>query len=151
MKLTDLISEDLVKMELTGTSKDEVMEEMADLIDQSGALNQLERFKKDLYLREKEGSTGIGFGIAIPHGKSDGVNTARVALGIKREGIEWNSMDGEKAKLIFMIAVPEKNAGQEHLKILQMLSRKLMDEAFRTELLNSQTKETTLELLGKIE
>ena len=106
MKLTDLISEDLVKMELTGTSKDEVMEEMADLIDQSGALNQLERFKKDLYLREKEGSTGIGFGIAIPHGKSDGVNTARVALGIKREGIEWNSMDGEKAKLIFMIAVP---------------------------------------------
>ncbi|MBA4494654.1 PTS sugar transporter subunit IIA [Paenactinomyces guangxiensis] len=90
----------------------------------------------------------MGFGIAIPHGKSAGVSYPRVAFGRKLEGIDWNSMDDEKAKLIFMIAVPEEQAGNEHLKILQALSRKLIDDSFRAQLLDAKTKDEVISLMN---
>ncbi|KHF29275.1 PTS system mannose-specific EIIBCA component [Anoxybacillus sp. BCO1] len=115
-------------MYIEGTTKDEIMAEMIEMIDRAGMLFDKEEYKESLYRREKEGSTGIGFGIAIPHGKSTAVRQTCVAFGVKRNGVDWDSLDGEKAKLIFMIAVPEEHAGNEHLKILQLLSRKLISD-----------------------
>ncbi|WP_297991102.1 PTS sugar transporter subunit IIA [uncultured Anoxybacillus sp.] len=146
MTLTQLLTEQLVKLHLEGTTKDEIMEEMIELIDQAGGLLDRKGYKQALYDREREGSTGIGFGIAIPHGKSDAVKHPCLALGVKQEGVDWDSLDGEKVKLIFMIAVPEQYAGNEHLKILQLLSRKLMDDAFREQLLTMQEVGDVLQL-----
>ncbi|MCY9402365.1 PTS sugar transporter subunit IIA, partial [Bacillus haynesii] len=73
-----------------------------------------------------------------------------VAFGIKRSGVDWKSLDGTDAKLIFMIAVPKESGGNEHLKLLQMLSRKLMDDTYRDKLLSAQTKEEAYKLLDEI-
>ena len=120
-------------------------------LDAANVLTSRSEFKKAIVNREIESSTGIGMNIAIPHGKSNAVIKPRVVFGIKKDGVDWFSLDGTDAKLIFMIAVPEKSQGNAHLKILQMLSRKLMDESFREELLKVQTKEQAYELLGRIE
>ncbi|MDQ0252982.1 PTS system fructose-specific IIC component [Evansella vedderi] len=151
MKLTDLTSIGLIDTELNGSTRDEIIDELIEKLDAEGALKSKRKFKKAILKREKEGSTGIGFSIAIPHGKSKAVESPKVAFGIKREGVDWNSMDGDPAKLVFMIAVPEESAGNEHLKILQMLSRKLMDETFREQLVNVGSAEEALGLLGEIE
>lgn len=89
--------------------------------------------------------------IAIPHGKSEAVREPSVAFGIKRSGVDWNSLDESEAKLIFMIAVPKESGGNQHLKILQMLSRKLMDDNYRKRLLSVQTTEEAYKLLEEIE
>lgn len=150
MKLTELMDKSLVDIDLNGSSKNEVLDEMIEKLDQSGALKSKRKFRKTIEKREKEGSTGIGFKVAIPHGKSKAVTSPKVAFGLSRTGVDWNSVDGEPARLVFMIAVPEESAGNEHLKILQMLSIKLMDEQFRTELLQVQTVDEAYELLDQI-
>ncbi|MNW47624.1 PTS system mannose-specific EIIBCA component [compost metagenome] len=88
--------------------------------------------------------------VAVPHGKSAAVRKPRVVFGIKPEGVDWSSADGSPAKLIFMIAVPAENKGNEHLKILQMLSRKLMDDGFREQLLQVKSKQEAYELLDQV-
>ncbi|WP_025025617.1 fructose PTS transporter subunit IIA [Caldalkalibacillus mannanilyticus] len=150
MLLTQLLTEELIELELKGTTKEEIMNEMIEMIDQAGVLSSKEKFRAALMKREEEGSTGIGFGIAIPHGKTEAVQSARVAFGVKRTGVDWESLDGEAATLIFMIAVPEKNAGEEHLKILQLLSRKLMDDDFREKLLKVTRKEEVSQLFEEM-
>ncbi|WAA08895.1 PTS fructose transporter subunit IIABC [Fervidibacillus albus] len=150
-QLTDIISLDLIEPNLTGSTRDEVIDELIEQFDQSGILNSKETFKQTILNREKQSSTGLGMNIAIPHGKSDAVKRPAVAFGIKREGVDWNSLDGTDAKLIFMIAVPASGSGDAHLKILQMLSRKLMDDEFRSQLLNVKTKAEALELLRTVQ
>ena len=117
----------------------------------AGVLDSKEDFKKAILKREAESTTGLGMNIAIPHGKSVAVKRPAVVFGIKRDGVDWKSLDGSDAKLIFMIAVPEEANGNAHLKILQMLSRKLMDNDFREQLLKVTEKEEALKLLDTIE
>nr|WP_263324573.1 PTS fructose transporter subunit IIABC [Neobacillus sp. Marseille-Q6967] len=150
-KLTDITGVDLIETELTGITRDDVIDELISKFDQNGILSSKADFKQAILNREAESSTGLGMTIAIPHGKSNAVKRPAVAFGIKRDGVDWKSLDGTDAKLIFMIAVPEKAAGDAHLKILQMLSRKLMDESFREELLNVTSKEEAYKLLDKIQ
>ncbi|ANX14324.1 PTS mannose transporter subunit IIABC [Fictibacillus arsenicus] len=149
-KLTDIMDLDLIDLDLEGSTRNEVIEEMINKLDYSGTLSSKGEFKQAIVSREKESTTGIGMNIAIPHGKSESVKTPRVVFGLKRDGVDWNSLDGSAAKLIFMIAVPKHNEGNEHLKILQMLSRKLMDENYREQLLAVQTKEEAYKLLENI-
>ncbi|PTX59661.1 PTS system nitrogen regulatory IIA component [Melghirimyces profundicolus] len=151
MKLSDLLTEDLMVLELNGSSRDEVMEELLDRLDKTGVLSDRDQFKRDLYAREEHGSTGIGFGIAIPHGKSAGVREPRVVFGRKPSGVEWDSMDGEPARLVFMIAVPEEQAGEEHLRILQALSRRLIDDTFRQALLEAEDRKKVKALIESME
>ena len=150
MNLTDLTSVSLIETQLKGSTRDEVIDELIDKLDQEGALKSKRKFKKAIIKREEEGSTGIGYFIAIPHGKSKVVVEPKVAFGIKESGIDWKSIDEKPAKLIFMIAVPDKNAGDEHLKILQMLARKLMDETYRDKLFKVGTPSEAYELLSQI-
>ncbi|GGB71772.1 fructose-specific PTS transporter subunit EIIC [Fictibacillus barbaricus] len=149
-KLTDITSLDLIDIDITGETRDNVIDEMIQKFDNNGLLSSKEAFKKAILDRENESTTGIGMNIAIPHGKSNSVKKPAVAFGIKPVGVEWNSLDGTAAKLIFMIAVPKQSEGNEHLKILQMLSRKLMDETFREQLLTVKTKEEAYHLLDEI-
>ena len=88
--------------------------------------------------------------IAIPHGKSDAVLKPSVVFGIQQDGVDWKSLDGSEAKLIFMIAVPRNSKQNAHLKVLQMLSRKLMDDDFREALLAVTTKEEAYQLLDQV-
>lgn len=150
-KLTDITTIDLMDINLAGTTRDDVIDELIAKIDANGVLSSKQAFKQAIINREGESSTGLGMNIAIPHGKSSAVKRPTVAFGIKREGVDWKSLDGTDAKLIFMIAVPEKAAGDAHLKILQMLSRKLMDDSFREQLLHVTSKEEALKLLDTIQ
>lgn len=150
LKLTDLVTPDRVSLHLKGESKAEILREMINLLDQQGVLKDRQQYEKAVFAREEEGTTGIGFGIAIPHGKSEGVKTSAVAFGKKAAGVDWDSLDGEPAKLVFLIAVPAEHAGDEHLKILQMLSRKLIDDQFRAALEAASTVEEVMQLLDQV-
>lgn len=149
-KLVDITSADLIHINLAGTTRNDVIDELIETFDSQGILDSKEAFKQAILNREAQSSTGLGMNIAIPHGKSKAVKRPAVAFGIKREGVDWSSLDGTDAKLIFMIAVPEENAGDAHLKILQMLSRKLMDEEFRNQLLKVASKNEAMAVLEEI-
>lgn len=149
-KLVDITSEDLIHINLAGATRDDVIDELIETFNSQGILDSKEAFKQAILNREAQSSTGLGMNIAIPHGKSNAVKRPAVAFGIKCEGVDWSSLDGTDAKLIFMIAVPEKNAGDAHLKILQMLSRKLMDEEFRNQLLKVASKNEAMAVLEEI-
>jgi len=149
-KLTDITSFELIETDLKGETRDDIIDEMIQKLKQVGALHSVTEFKQAIMNREQESTTGIGINIAIPHGKSAAVRKPSVVFGIKQSGIDWNSLDGTEAKLIFMIAVPKGNEGNEHLKILQMLSRKLMDDSYRERLLSVQTKAEAYKLLDEI-
>ncbi|MFF2241994.1 fructose-specific PTS transporter subunit EIIC [Bacillus thuringiensis] len=149
-KLTDITNLELIETDLKGGTRDDIIDEMIQKLKHVGALHSVTEFKQAIMNREQESTTGIGVNIAIPHGKSDAVRKPSVVFGIKQSGVDWKSLDGTKAKLIFMIAVPKENEGNQHLKILQMLSRKLMDDSYRERLLSVQTKEEAYKLLGEI-
>lgn len=150
-KLTDILDLDLIETNVTGASRDDVIDELIEKLHAANVLRSKEQYKEAILAREAEGTTGLGIGIAIPHGKSDAVIRPAVAFGMKKDGVDWQSLDGSLAQLIFIIAVPTESAGDAHLKILQMLSRKLMDESFRDELLAVKTKEEAYRLLDTIE
>lgn len=150
-KLTDITNLELIDVDLKGSTRDDVIDEMIQKLDRAGTITSPIDFKQAIIDREEESTTGIGMNIAIPHGKSTAVTKPSVVFGIKKDGVDWKSLDGSDAKLIFMIAVPKESEGNEHLKILQLLSRQLMDEDYRNQLLNAETKEKAYKLLEMIE
>ncbi len=149
-RLTDITSLELIETELIGETRDDVIDEMIQKLNHVGALHSKTEFRQAIMNREQESTTGIGMNIAIPHGKSEAVKKPSVVFGIKQSGVDWKSLDGTEAKLIFMIAVPKESEGNEHLKILQMLSRKLMDDNYRERLLSVKTKQEAYKLLDEI-
>lgn len=149
-KLTDIVTPDLINLNLIGTTQDAVIDEMIGVLERNGAVRADGDFKQAILAREQESSTGIGMNIAIPHGKSDAVLKPSVVFGIQQDGVDWKSLDGSEAKLIFMIAVPRNSKQNAHLKVLQMLSRKLMDDDFREALLAVTTKEEAYQLLDQV-
>ncbi|MEF7439459.1 PTS fructose transporter subunit IIABC [Paenibacillus lautus] len=149
-KLTDIVTPDLINLNLVGTTQDAVIDEMIGVLERNGAIRADGDFKQAILDREQESSTGIGMNIAIPHGKSDAVLKPSVVFGIQQDGVDWKSLDGSEAKLIFMIAVPRNSKQNAHLKVLQMLSRKLMDDDFREALLAVTTKEEAYRLLDQV-
>ncbi|MFG6147842.1 fructose-specific PTS transporter subunit EIIC [Halobacillus sp. B23F22_1] len=149
-KLTDITTPELINTDLNGSTRDEVIDELIGTLDRNHLLQSPHQFKEAIIARENESTTGLGMNIAIPHGKSSAVKKPAVVFGIKRDGVDWNSMDGSDAKLIFMIAVPKEREGDDHLRILQMLSRRLMNDEFRNDLLSVKTKEEAYQLLQTI-
>ncbi|NTW71754.1 MAG: PTS transporter subunit EIIA, partial [Eubacteriaceae bacterium] len=146
----DIINKKMIKLDLAGNTKEDVIKELAHLIDGEGRLSDFKAYCDNVFEREAMSTTGIGFGIAIPHGKTDAVKEATVAFGRKQGGLDWASLDGDPAKIIFLIAVPNEAESNLHLKILAALSRKLMDDEFREELMKIDSEEVVLETLQKI-
>ena len=135
-----------VTLQVKGKTKDEVIEEMASLLEKDGVLADKENFKKAIYDREALSTTGMGMGIAIPHAKTSAVKIPRVAVGVSKEGFDFASEDGEPAHLVFMIATNE-NGGDLHLKTLAELSGKLVHEEFTNSLMNAKSREEIVRLL----
>lgn len=150
VSLIDLMETEYIHMDLRSRTKDEVFEEIIESSPLDSVIQDKEAVLQALRNREGESSTGMGEGIAIPHAKSNQISEPAVLFGQSDLGIDWDSMDGEPAHNIFMILVPEKYQGNFHLKVLQMLSRKLVDEDFRQALNQAQTKEEVYEVLKTV-
>ncbi len=148
--ITDLLHDNTILLDLDEQSKDDVITKLSQELVNTGNITDLEKFKTAIHNRENESTTGIGMGIAIPHGKSAYVTKPTLAFARSTDGIDWQSLDGSDAQLIFMIAVPKNNKEDIHLKILQRLSRKLMDDDFRKELLAAPDKQAIKTLLNEM-
>lgn len=146
---TVLFDINTINLEIKAKSKDEVINEMIEMLESDHVLNDREMYKKAIYIREKMSTTGIGFGIAIPHAKTSAVNKPRVAFGLSKEGVDYESEDGEKVNLIFMIAVSDTD-NNLHVQTLAKLSRKLINPIFRNNLMQCKSKKEVLELLKAI-
>jgi len=146
MVIRDLIQQNYIQLDLKAKTKQEAIESMAQILLKEKAIDDLSGFLNDIYERESIMSTGIGYQIAIPHAKSKYVKIPSVIFARSDEGIPFDAMDGKDAKLLFMIAMPEDGTNA-HLKVLAMLSRKLMHQEFRDSLLDAASSEEVLKLL----
>ena len=144
----DLYKENTVCMNLKSKTKQDVINEIVELLDKNGILNNKNEFKKEILEREELSSTGFGNGIAIPHAKTSAVKIPRVAVGISKDGFDFDSVDGNKANLIFMIAAGDDD-NDLHLKTLSHLAQNLMDDEFVKEILNSKSKKEIVQLLSR--
>lgn len=142
----------LIDLEMTATTKREVINHLARKLFENGVVNDLDNYIKDVYLREEEGITGMGNNVAIPHGKSMGVKAPGIAIGRTKEMIEWESYDEQPVNLFFLFAVPEGKDGAEmHLKLLSQIAMKLANDEILEKLKEAQdVKEFRKEILGGI-
>lgn len=150
MKITDLLTKDSISIGEILNSKDEAIDKAVGLMNNLNNLNDLEEFKRKVYLREEQGSTGVGEGVAIPHGKSKAVNKPGLAAITIPEGVEFDSLDGNPVNLLFLIAAPDTDSNV-HLQILARLSKMLMDENFISSLVKAKSKEEFLEIIDNAE
>lgn len=143
MKITDLLSKDAIKLNGIANSKQDAINKLIDLMAKNGNLTDKEKYTQVVLKREEEGSTGIGEGIAIPHGKTDAVSKPGLSAMVINDGVEFDSLDGQPAKLLFLIAAPNTK-DNVHLDVLSRLSTLLMDTEFRKSLMEAKTPEEFL-------
>lgn len=150
MKITDLLVKEGIELNGQAASKAEAIDKMVDLMAATGRITDKESYKAQVLKREEEGTTGIGEGIAIPHGKCDAVKEPGLAAMVIKGGVDYESLDGEPADLIFLIAAPNTK-DNVHLDVLSRLSVLLMDEEFTANLRNAKTKEEFLSYVDEAE
>ena len=150
MKISDLLIKDRINLDVQSTDKTGIIRELAKLHEKTGVLNDYEGYVKALMAREEQSSTGIGEGIAIPHAKTEFVKEPALAMGRKKEGIEYDSLDGEPATLFFMIAAPD-GANNTHIETLARLSQLLLDDDFKAALENAATADEVVDIINKAE
>ena len=143
MKITDLLNKDAIKLNGIANSKQDTINKLVDLMAKNGNLTDKEKYKEVVLKREEEGSTGIGEGISIPHGKTDAVSKPGLSAMVINDGVEFDSLDGQPAKLLFLIAAPNTK-DNVHLDVLSRLSTLLMDTEFRKSLMEAKTPEEFL-------
>ncbi|GAA5614013.1 hypothetical protein Spla01_05206 [Streptomyces platensis] len=148
--LSGYLTGQTVKTELVAEEKEAAIREMAELVAATGKVADADELVRVALAREAQGTTGLGEEIAIPHAKTDAVTAPVVGFARSADGIDWGSLDGTRARLVFLIAVPEAAAGDEHLRILALLSRKLMDADFRARLQGAAGESGILRVLGEI-
>ena len=150
MRIIDLIDKKSVKLNLSSKDKQSVVNELVELVNNSGNLNDKNEYKEAILAREELSTTAIGEGVAIPHAKNKSVNKACLAAGISKEGIDYEAFDDSLSHLFFMIAAPD-GANDTHLEVLSRLSTILMDESFRNDLINASSEDEFLNLINKKE
>jgi nitrogen PTS system EIIA component len=148
MKITEMLKKEFVLEELRAKNKREVLAELAGVFTKGKIKFDSEAMLHVLLEREKLGSTGIGDGIAIPHGKLAGLEEMVVAFGRSRAGIDFESMDGRPVQLFFLLVAPENSAGR-HLKALAKISRMLKDGAFRKSLLEARMHDDLFRVIAE--
>lgn len=150
MRIRDLLSVQSIELGGKPGNKTEVLNHMVDLMAKGGNIADIETYRKGVFAREEEGTTGIGMGIAIPHCKSDAVKAPGLAAMTIKEGTDFESLDGTPAKIIFLIAAPN-TSDNVHLQVLSKLSVMLMDENFTNSLVNASSVEEFLSIIDKEE
>lgn len=146
MKLVELLSTDTIVVDLVGSSKKTVLEELCGALGRAKKLPDPAGMLKALLDREALGSTGIGGGVAIPHGKSASVLGQSAALGLSKKGVDFDSLDGEPVHIVFLLVAPADAAG-DHLRALSKISRLLKDKFFRQALRDAKTPEEVLKII----
>ena len=144
--ITDLINQELICLDLQATTKQEVFEELIELLSNNHRISDKAQFLNDIQAREEIGNTGFEDGVALPHAKSAAVSQPAVAIGISRQGIEYGAEDGQPSKLFFMIASPDGGA-DHHIEVLAELSSKLIEDGFIERFMQASSAEEALELL----
>lgn len=150
MKIRELLAIESIELSGSATSKKDALDQMVALMEKSGKINDVEKYRQGVYAREKEGTTGIGEGIAIPHCKSDAVTRPGLAAMVVSDGVDFDALDGGKVDLIFLIAAPNSE-DNVHLDVLSKLSVLLMDENFTKGLRNARTVEEFLDVIDMAE
>ena len=150
MKISDFLCAKAVTADLKGTNKGEIIEELVGLLVGAGAIEKKSKAKliEVLLAREALGSTAIGQGIAIPHGKNESVGKLTAGLGVSKKGIDFDSLDGEPAYIFFLLVAPIDSAGP-HLKALARISRLLKDKYFRENLKSAKDEKVILKLISQ--
>lgn len=150
MKIRDLLAVESIDLNGKATGKTDVLNQCVDLMAKSGKIADVEKYRKGVFAREDEGTTGIGMGIAIPHCKSDAVKKAGLAAMVVKNGVDFESLDGTPAKIIFLIAAPNTE-DNVHLQVLSKLSVMLMDEHFTNSLINANSVDEFLSIIDDAE
>ena len=148
MRITDLLDKRSISLTAAPKSKEEALNEAITLMAESGKINDTEGYRRQVFAREEESTTGVGEGIAIPHGKCAAVNRPGLAAMVIKDGVDFESLDGEPVTLLFLIAAPDTK-DNVHLDVLSKLSMMLMDEEFTKSLRNASTAEEFLEIIDK--
>ena len=149
MRIKDILSPESMIMELKATNKEDAIKEMADLEVATDVVNDEDAFIKSIWARENESTTGIGGGIAMPHARNKSINKARVLFAKSKEGIDYDSLDGQPVHLFFMITAPE-GADNTHLQALAKLSGLLIDPELVEKLKATKTPEEVIDLFERL-
>lgn len=144
--ITNLLTLECINLNLKGQTKQEIIDEMVEILYQGGKLNDKEEYKKAILAREAQSSTGLEEGIAIPHAKTSAVKIPSIAFGLSKNGVDYESLDGEPSKLFFMIVAPA-NASDTHIEILSKLTTMLLDDEIREKLLEVKTEQEVIDIL----
>ena len=147
MRITDLLDARIILLDASPKSKSEALDQIVDLMVKSEKINDKEAYRKQVYAREEESTTGIGEGIAIPHGKCDAVTKPGLAAMVVKDGVDFDSLDGEPVTLMFLIAAPNTE-DNIHLDVLSKLSVLLMNEEFTESLRNAKTVEEFMNIIN---
>ena len=147
MRITDLLDARSILLNASPKSKNEALDQIVDLMVKSEKINDKEAYRKQVYAREEESTTGIGEGIAIPHGKCDAVTKPGLAAMVVKDGVDFDSLDGEPVTLMFLIAAPNTE-DNIHLDVLSKLSVLLMNEEFTESLRNAKTVEEFMNIIN---
>ena len=148
MRITELLDKRSIRIDGAPKSKNEALDQMVELMAKSGNINDLEAYRQEVYRREEEGTTGVGEGIAIPHGKGAFVDKPGLAAMVVKDGVDYDSLDGEPVHLIFLIAAPNTK-DNVHLDVLSKLSVLLMDEDFSRALQNAKSPEEFMKIVDE--
>ena len=148
MRITELLDKRSIRIDGAPKSKNEALDQMVELMAKSGKINDLEAYRQEVYRREEEGTTGVGEGIAIPHGKGAFVDKPGLAAMVVKDGVDYDSLDGEPVHLIFLIAAPNTK-DNVHLDVLSKLSVLLMDEDFSRALQNAKSPEEFMKIVDE--
>ncbi|WP_227994877.1 PTS sugar transporter subunit IIA [Oceanobacillus sp. CFH 90083] len=147
VKLSELLDETAIDLEMDVQSKHEAIERLTDLLVFNGVIESKATFLEDVYEREAQGLTGIGNGIAIPHGKSAGVQKTSIAIGRSKNGLEWETLDEEPVQTIILFAVKESDKNNFHLKLLAKIAGALADEEVCHQVKNAGSVEEIIRAL----
>ena len=146
MKILDFLSEDCILCGMDGKTKKEVITELVEVLAKKKLVKDVDKTVEAIIKRENTGSTGIGQGVAIPHAKSENVSKIVASLGISRTGVEFNSLDGEPAYIIFLMLAPPESVS-EHLQAIAKVSRLLKDKFFRQSLKDARRSREVIKMI----
>ncbi len=146
MKISDILFEEGIEVNLSSTTKEEVLNELVDLLNQIKPLPNIEDIRKGIFDREKLSSTGIGNGLAIPHAKVSGIKNIIAGIGLSKQGIDFQSTDSSLSNIFFILISPKEDQGA-HVKTLAKIAKILKDEAWRRQLLECNKAKEVIEFI----
>lgn len=148
LNIVDAITPEIITLNLKAKNKSEAIEELSELLLNNGDISDKEAFVEDVFLRESEGVTGIGQGLAIPHGKSNAVVNTTIAIGVSKHDIPWETLDDQPVRAVFLFAVKDQDVSTVHLKLLQKVAVFLADDVFVSKLQRVESKKELLDMLS---